>query len=143
VSWAQRLFSRWLERRIRDLPFSVAQVPTLLMLAETGELSQKELVQGAVIEQPAMAQILMRMEASDLVARYADTTDGRSKRFRLTRKAKSKLGDLTRILAAGNDQALAGFSPAERAQLIALLQRVIKNLTPERDPATSSPARGR
>jgi DNA-binding MarR family transcriptional regulator len=90
-----------------------------------------------------MAQILMRMEASDLVARYADATDGRLKRFRLTRKAKSKLGDLTRILAAGNDQALAGFSPTETAQLIALLQRVINNLTPERDPTTFSPARGR
>ena len=122
-----------------DLPFSVAQVPTLLMLAEAGELSQKELVQGAVIEQPAMAQTLKRMEASDLVARHADPTDGRTRRFRLTPKAKSNLHKLTRSLAAGNDQALAGFSAEERALLIAMLHGVINNLTSERYPAAFTP----
>ena len=137
TGWASRLYSRSLDRRIKPLSLSVGQVPVVLLLAEERELSQKDLVARAVIEQPAMAAILKRMEAGDLVTRCADPRDGRASLFRLTRKARGVLGHLTQAIDDGNRQALAGFSAGEKALFIAMLQRVIRNLTVEENADVS------
>jgi DNA-binding MarR family transcriptional regulator len=113
AGWASRLFTRSLDRRIRPLDISVGQVPVLLMLAEARQLSQKELVQRAAIEQSTMAATLKRMEANDLVSRCTDPSDGRASLFSLTRKARDVLGPLIDAIDDGNRRALAGFSPDE------------------------------
>lgn len=134
IGWASRLFGRALDRRIRPLGLSVGQVPILLLLAESRQLSQKDLVKRAAIEQPAMVAILKRMEANDLTVREADLSDGRASLFSLTDKAKAMLDPLRESLADGNEHALIGFTVEERELLIAMLYRVIVNIaggTPE------------
>jgi DNA-binding MarR family transcriptional regulator len=134
MGWASRLFGRALDRRIRPLGLSVGQVPILLLLAEAGQLSQKDLVKRAAIEQPAMVAILKRMEANGLAERKADASDGRASLFSLTEKATAMLDPLMGALVEGNHHALVGFTADEREQLIAMLYRVIVNIaggTPE------------
>jgi DNA-binding MarR family transcriptional regulator len=129
ASWAQRLFARWVDRRLSSVGVSIGQVPVLLILAEEDGLSQKELVQRAVIEQPAMVATLNRMEAAGLLTRRVDDKDKRSRTFHLTDAARAVVPRLTKVLEEGNTRALAGFSERERGDLAALLRRVIENMT--------------
>ena len=128
ANWAGRLFARRLERRIRRLGISTGQVPILLSLAGSTGLSQKELVQRSAIEQPAMAAILKRMEASGLVVRHPDQHDRRASIFTLTAKSGALLGSLSNALDEGNSSALAGFTEDEAALLVSLLRRLIRNM---------------
>lgn len=128
ANWAGRLFARRLERRIRPLGISAGQVPVLLSLADSKGLSQKELVQRSAIEQPAMAAILKRMEASGLVVRLADQQDRRASIFRLAPRSGALLGPLLKALDDGNTVALSGFTEDEAALLTSLLRRLIRNM---------------
>jgi DNA-binding MarR family transcriptional regulator len=129
TNWAQRLFSRSVDRRVSSMGLSIGQVPVLLILAEEDGLSQKELVRRAVIEQPAMVATLNRMEAAGLLTRRADDKDKRSRTFHLTESARAVVPRLTKVLEESNTRALAGFSEQERGHLVALLRRVIENMT--------------
>ncbi len=129
TSWAQRLFARSVDRRLSSMGISIGQIPVLLILAAEDGLSQKELVQRAVIEQPAMVATLNRMEAAGLVTRRADEKDKRSRTFHLTQAARAVVPRVTKVLEQGNTRALAGFSEEEHAHLVALLRRVIENMT--------------
>jgi len=128
MGWASRLFARALDRRIRPLGISVGQVPVLLMLTESAQLSQKELVERAAIEQPAMVAILKRMEAGGLAVRLTDPNDRRTSLFELTPKAHAVMEPLFVALAEGNNHALADFDASERDLLISMLGRVIRNI---------------
>lgn len=128
TSWAARLFARSLDRRIRPFGLSVGQVTVFLALAETDDLPQRELVRESAVEQPAMVGILKRMEASGLVVRRSDPEDRRTSLFALTPTGRASLAQLHDALDAGNSDALAGFDDEERALLITLLRRMIRNL---------------
>ncbi len=129
ASWAARLFARTIDRQLKPLELSSGHVPVLLALAEEPSLSQRELVERCAIAQPAMVAILKRMEAAGLVARSADPNDGRASIFSLTPASRGKLERLGATLDLGNERALAGFTPDERALVIDLLRRIIRNLS--------------
>lgn len=129
VNWASRLFARNINRRIRPLGVSAGQIPVLLALAESGGLSQKQLVGRSAIEQSTMAATLARMEKSGLVSRAPDPDDGRASRFDLTAPGRATLENLYTALERGNVEAFRGFSDDERRQCLRFLQRIIDNLT--------------
>jgi MarR family transcriptional regulator for hemolysin len=129
TSWAARLFARSLDRRLKPIGISIGQVPVLLLLAEHDGLSQKELVNGVAIEQPAMVAILNRMEAGGLLRRRADPTDRRARIFYLSDQARPLLAPLAEALDEGNVRALRGFSAREHTLLMSMLHRIIRNMT--------------
>ncbi len=128
VNRAARLMTRVGETRMKPFGFSPAQLPVLGALLRHGPLSQKALAEGAMIEQPSMAQLLARMERDGLVSRRADPDDGRSSLITLTEKARDTLPALSEALTDGGRQALAGFSAEEEDVLRELLKRMIANL---------------
>ena len=130
VTWAARLMTRSMDRRLRKAGLSAAQVPVLMILSEEGSLSQKDLVARAAIEQPAMAGTLIRMEGAGLVARARDPVDARSSIFALTKRGRGQLETMWQAATTGNDIAFAGFDDHERRLLLAMLRRVIVNLAP-------------
>ena len=134
TTWAARLFTRSLDRRLRQHGMSIGQVPVLRILSEEGTLSQKELVRRAAIEQPAMVATLNRMEAVGLVARTPDPCDRRSSIFALTEMGKHQLEPMLELAMLGNQTALRGFSEEERQTLLRMLHRLIDNMT-EAEPA--------
>ena len=128
INRAARLMTRVGEARMKPLGFSPGQLPVLGALARQGPLSQKALAEGAMIEQPSMAQMLARMARDGLVTRRPDPDDGRSNLYALTESARERLPALAETLTKGGREALAGFSAEEEDILRGLLKRIINNL---------------
>ena len=128
ISLAARGFARLSEVRLKPLGFGTGHLPVLVAL-QTGKAdTQRDLARFARIQQPPMAQMLTRMERDGLVRRTPDPEDRRSSRIALTKLALTRLPQAIATLVAGNQDALAGFSDKEVAQLTDLLGRLIANL---------------
>ena len=128
ISLAARGFARLSEARLKPLGFGVGTLPVLVALNEGQADTQRDLARFARIEQPSMAQMLTRMERDDLIRRTPDPADRRSSRIALTDTAQARLPDACATLFQGNREALAGFTEAEAAQFVGMLERVIANL---------------
>jgi DNA-binding MarR family transcriptional regulator len=128
ISLAARGFARLSEARLKPLGFGVGHLPVLVALEEGRADTQRDLARFARVEQPPMAQMLGRMERDGLIARSPDPADGRSSRVALTPAARERLPEAIDVLLRGNQEALAGFTEDEAAQLTQLLRRVIVNL---------------
>ncbi|GLZ19104.1 MarR family winged helix-turn-helix transcriptional regulator [Burkholderia plantarii] len=128
VGLTTRLYTRVVDRPLRELGFAMSQVPVLSLLKAAGALSQAELARRMQVEQPSMAQLLNRMERDGLVCRVADPGDKRSRLISLTEDADRKLPEGKAVLDEASRIALDGFSDDERRQLAGLLARVNTNL---------------
>lgn len=129
VNQAARKINRIGEARLRrNTGFGIGQIPVLAALRNGNSLQQVELAQLAGIEQPSMAAILKRMERDGLIERVANPMDKRSHLLKLTKLARSRLGDAHTIMVQGNKEALKGFSLDEITTLISLMKRVNNNL---------------
>ena len=128
VSRIARGLARIGDARLRPLGFATAQLPVLTALGGGDRLSQRALVEWARVEQPTMAQLLARMERDGLVRREPDPQDRRSSLFSLTPAARDRLAAARAILRDGNAEATEGLAPAEVAQLLDLLRRVLANV---------------
>jgi DNA-binding MarR family transcriptional regulator len=134
INHASRLLMRQFEEHLRPLDFGMAYLPVVFALLENGALLQKELAARAHVEQPTMAALLARMERDGLIKRGAHPSDKRASEISLSAKAKSRLPSAKERLGEVAERALSGFSERERKILMALLRRVVMNLTP-RDAA--------
>jgi MarR family transcriptional regulator for hemolysin len=123
-----RGFTRIADADLREVGLAAGQLPVLVSLKKSKALSQAELARIAQVEQPSMAQLLTRMERDGLVERVDDPADKRSRLISLTPLAARRLPKARALMEAHSQQALAGFSRAEVAQLLALLQRVNANV---------------
>ncbi len=128
ISLAARGFARLSEARLKPLGFGVGYLPALVALKEGRAETQRDLARFVRIEQPSMAQMMVRMERDGLILRSPDPVDGRSSRIALTDIARARLPDACAALFQGNCEALDGFSDEEAAQFVALLDRLIANL---------------
>src|SRR5260221_6396422 len=138
IATAARLLARIADARFRDIGISVSQLPVLVALKDGGSLSQKELTGRAGVEEPSMAQLLARMERDGVIRRKPEPADGRSSLISLTARTMKLIDPARAIMAQGNRDALAGFNDREVRQLVALLQRVITNVSYGSDcPPTS------
>ena len=131
INRAARLMNRLGEERFHPLGLAMAQLPVLYMLKDGASLTQKELASRAQIEQPTMAQLLVRMERDGLIRRTDNPGDKRSSFISLTPLALKKIPIARDLLTEGNERALQGFTEREVATLSRLLLRVVKNLDPE------------
>lgn len=128
ISLVARGFARLSEARLKPLGFGVGYLPVLVALKNGLAATQRDLARFAKIEQPSMAQMLVRMERDGLIRRIPDPADGRSSLVSLTKAAESRLPDACTVLFEGNREVLDGFTKVETAQLIALLSRLTANL---------------
>ena len=128
VNHASRLLMRLFEQRLRPLEFGMAYLPVVMALEESGPLLQKDLAERAHVEQPTMAALLARMERDGLVAREPHLTDKRATLISLSAKARARLPSARERLTEIADRATAGFSERERATLLSLMRRMVKNL---------------
>jgi len=128
ISLAARGFARLSESRLKPLGFGVGHVPVLVALQNGKASTQRDLARFAKVEQPPMAQMLARMERDGLIQRTPDPADGRSSHIVLTTTAQQRMPEAITTLFQGNREAMTGFTPAEAAQLVELLSRLIGNL---------------
>ena len=128
ISLAARGFARLSEARLKPLGFGVGYLPVLIALKNGIADTQRDLARFARMEQPSMAQMLVRMERDGVIQRTPDPADGRSSLISLTEIAEARLPNACKVLFGGNNEALDGFTDEERAQLTGLLSRLIANL---------------
>ena len=128
ISLAARGFARLSEARLKPLGFGIGYLPVLIALNNGRAKTQRDLARFARMEQPSMAQMLVRMERDGLIQRVPDPADGRSSLVTLTEVAKARLPEACAVLFQGNREVQGGFTKEEAAQLTDLLTRLIANL---------------
>ncbi len=139
ISLAARGFARLSEARLKPMGFGVGYLPALIALQDGRAVSQRTMARFARIEQPTMAQMLVRMERDGLIQRVPDPADGRASLVSLTPTAQARLPDACATLFQGNRDALAGFTDDETSQFVALLGRLIANLDRLAHPQAPAP----
>jgi MarR family transcriptional regulator, transcriptional regulator for hemolysin len=129
---ATRLLSRRAERLLKGLGLTASQIPILHALKQGTAMYQKDLAALVEVEQPAMAELLARMERDNLIQRTTDPADRRSSRIQLSASAKRKIEPARIALQTGHQAALSGFSKSEVEQLQQFLERIVNNLEHDR-----------
>ena len=125
---AARVFDRLVDNHLRPHGLSLSMLAPIMALSWRGPLRQTDLVRIAAIKQPAMAAVLDKLERAGHVVREPSATDRRAAQVRLTDSGARMAiigGD---TLRAANAIATQDLSDEEAQLVVALLQRVIRNL---------------
>lgn len=132
VSDVARLYGQQFDRLAREeIGLSQAQCRLLGVLAAHGNetpLSQTELAQRLGLSAMAVGGLCDRMAAAGWIRREPSPTDRRINQLHLEPRAKKALTGALAIGDALSTRALAALSPAERAQLLALLGKARESL---------------
>jgi DNA-binding MarR family transcriptional regulator len=135
VNEVGRLYGRRFDQLSREeLGLSRAQCRLIGQVAfsESGHApTQAELAQELDLTPMAVATLVDRMEAAGWISRRPSTTDRRANAIELKPVAEEALVKAIEVGDRIQESALAGFSAAERQQLVAMLQRVRANLQAE------------
>ena len=113
-----------------ELNFS--QFITIKTLANS-TTSVTELARAAYLHPGAMTRLLDKLEARGILERVADPNDRRALHIHLTDAGKAIWRDIDQCGQRVREAALQGLEPVERAQLLALLERVRDNLNSPTD----------
>jgi MarR family transcriptional regulator, organic hydroperoxide resistance regulator len=122
-------FAREFQVTLADAGITMSMFFFLHALARRDGLSQRELMGGAGLMQPATSSALKAMKRMRLISRGTDTDDRRVVRFYLTAKARTLLEKT--LLPAGarlRERALVEFSAAQVETLHSMLRRMKANL---------------
>lgn len=124
-----RRYTRRFEERAQRLALTLPQCRALIHLQSNEGVSQKRLAELADVDPMTLVRILDRMEADGWVQRRFDPADRRAHALWLTAAAAPVLEQIWQLIAETRAEMLHGLSSEERAQLVALLERVHANLT--------------
>jgi DNA-binding MarR family transcriptional regulator len=100
---------------------SLTAAATLATLERSGPSRLTWLAVKEGVTQPAMTQLIARLQESGLVSRTADPADGRVVQVRLTDEGRAILARRRAVRAERLAEILARLSPAEQAALGAAL----------------------
>jgi MarR family transcriptional regulator, organic hydroperoxide resistance regulator len=100
----------------------------LAALADEDGLTPGELAERLQVTTPTIVKMATRMETSGLLRRARDPKDARLVRIYLTDKGRAAHGPVEDERLRIQEQALTGFSDAERRAIESALARVIRNL---------------
>lgn len=134
------MMRRAFDARVRDIGVTRPQWQVLTVLRRHEGINQGGLAEQLDVEPITVCRMVDRLQEAGLVERRADPSDRRSWRLFLTARAGALLEQLRPIAEGLFDDALDGLGEAERAALIAMLERVRDNLS--RRPAEELVANG-
>ena len=137
VNRASRALLRAFEGKLRPFGFAMSQLPVLRALGGGKSLPQKDLVLLARVEQPTMAEMLVRMERDGVIERKPNPEDKRGTLVSLTRASRTRIPKAMAALMEAERSATLGLSDSEKKQLRELLERVVKNLESQSSLALS------
>ncbi|MEU3778594.1 MarR family transcriptional regulator [Streptomyces sp. NPDC032472] len=134
--------------RVGELGLTPADVGLLRMIAGQPGRSQRSLAQDLGVVPSRIVALIDGLEGKGLVERRRSAEDRRNHELHLTDEGRRTLGAVSGAAAAHEDALLAGLDPAQRAQLLELLERVAaeQELTPGVHPGyrtLNKPPRGR
>lgn len=94
------------------------------------DIFQRDIEKQFSIGRSAVTNILQLMEKKGLVSREPVEQDARLKRVKLTEKGIQSKEGVDQALRSVDEEILAGISEEERADFIAILVKIRKNLAP-------------
>jgi DNA-binding MarR family transcriptional regulator len=129
----QLFFRLWRAAHVRaaDVLGSVGLTPALFGLlnvigAREGAI-QQELGATMGIDRSTMVSLIDQLEGAGLAKRRPSATDRRAREIAITPKGRRLLERSRRMIAATEDEVLAGLSASERGALVGLLRRALES----------------
>ncbi|NMG46269.1 MarR family transcriptional regulator [Aromatoleum toluvorans] len=116
---------------IQDSPLTLARARVLIHLERNEGIRQVALAERLEIQPMTLVRMIDQLASEGLVERRPDPDDRRAHRLYLTKAARPQLEIVAQAGVAVREKALAGMSEDERAQTLALLQRICRNLAAE------------
>ena len=117
-----KLFERHARERALALPMSQCKV--LALLARHEGISQARLADLTETDPMTLVRTLDRMQQDEWIERRPDPEDRRAHRLYLREAARPMMNRMWKLADQARQEALSALSPAEREQLLALLERV-------------------
>jgi DNA-binding MarR family transcriptional regulator len=120
---------------------SLTSVATLATLERTGPCRLTDLATREGVTQPAMTQLVSRLQEAGLAVRAGDPEDGRVVLVHITDTGRAALAERRQARAASLAELLARLSEDERARLVAALPAIdsLTRLVPDDRSATRRP----
>lgn len=117
-----------IEAQLRTIGIDIPTWRVLMVLGEESPRSIGQISKSAVINLSTMMRIVERMMKAGLVERATDTNDARVTNVMLTEQGREKLASARTLTAPLYRQVIKGFSQAEFARLLEMLNRLHDNL---------------
>lgn len=125
------LFAKALRNRLQTHQITPGQWYFLRALWAEEGLSQRELSRRVGTTEPTTVSALRLLARNGLISRVRNPDDRRTINIFLTDKARDLRTELMPMAFDVNENATAGFSPAEFSQLRSFLRRIRENLAAE------------
>lgn len=122
---ALKIMGVFIERMAR-LELRPVEFSVLSLIGHNPGITSREICRELSLLAPNLVRLLGRLDQRDLVRREAHPDDGRAVGLRLSEAGQALLAEAEAEAAALEVEVTPGLSDAERAQLIALLQRVYR-----------------
>lgn len=123
-----------MDERLRHHGLTVAQYACLELLARNPGLSNAELARGAFVSRQAMNTVLRGLQDAGYVERPAMVDHGRARPSRLTDSGTALLDAARADVLAVEERMIAGLAQRRRDDLLAGLEHMARNLTPDDAP---------
>lgn len=140
LAQVSRLMRRAFDERVREIGVTRPQWQVLSVLRRYPGIRQAGLAEILEVEPITAGRMIDRMQDAGLVERHADPADRRAWNLHLTKRGDDMIEQLQPFAVETSEEALAGVSEADKAQLLATLEIILGNLTGK--PATSDPLEG-
>jgi DNA-binding MarR family transcriptional regulator len=111
--------------RFAELGIAPKEFGALSVLADEGPLTQQRLGHRMGVDRTTMVAVADSLESGGLVARERNPADRRAYALRLTTKGRRTLARAQRVAVRAENDFLVNLGSRERAQLRAMLRRVI------------------
>lgn len=125
---ATNALNRRLKGRLRQSGINIARWRVLAVLKAYGSVSMGEIAAATVMEQPTLSRVVDQLESEGLVERRTSTEDSRFVYADLTAKGEAAFAAIAPLAQRHQERALHGFTKAEVATLLSLLDRIQKNV---------------
>jgi len=124
--------SRRFAERIAAIPLKPPEAGILRKVSSDDGISQQALAEHLGLMPSRMVQLIDDLEGQGIVERRRSTEDRRNYALSLTERGRQVLGELSRIAREHDEDVCAALTQGERAQLVALCQRIAvqQGLTP-------------
>ncbi len=101
------------------------QFSIMSVIAEQPGLDQSRVSEEVGVDRATLANVVARLEAAGLLRRVTGRLDRRQKLLTLTPKGKALLARMQAPARRAHARTIAALSPAEQAQFLALLARLV------------------
>ena len=129
IAQVARLMRRSFDERARSIGVTRPQWQVLSLLGRNEGINQGGLAELLEVEPITLGRMIDRLQEASLVERRADPADRRAWRLFLTERGAGLVDQLKPLAAETFEDALDGVAAAQRAELMAALNRMLANLS--------------